>query len=484
MFQRLSIAVRAPPKAGQKPARPPKLPKRRPVNGEAAVCGSYEQRKRKRLFLDIWKASFCGSNMEQTHGEFIDLHKKNGVDLPSCYHSNKACARFLVNIYAEIHEDILRDMREARNLPVLIDGATDCAILEMETEAYALTVRKLPGGGRVWYHGRLYSTKSQHPSLGDIAAEIKAGRITNVIIMAGAGISTPSGIPDFRTPGTGLYDNLAKYNLPYAEAVFDLDYFSGDPKPFFTLAKDLYHEGRYHPNIVHHFVRLLSDKAILQKMYTQNIDGLERAAGIPEDKLVEAHGTFATATCQKCRKRYDGDYIKGAILQNYEKDLIILERISSTIHNASMTEKSKQKQQMTRQQQRTNYCVEGQWVCREKSFLHWISQDELTSLLKHYKEFRLTPRYKKSGGQCTADVRLLTHADIARVVAFLINLAEDHALMLPGRIPGFRRFDIKLLPSNYTKASIWRIDTAAMEAAGERAVKIDSFRKLRRTLVP
>ena len=52
--------------------------------------------------------------------EFVDLHKKNGVDLPSCYHSNKACARFLVNINAEIHEDILRDMREARNLSVLI----------------------------------------------------------------------------------------------------------------------------------------------------------------------------------------------------------------------------------------------------------------------------------------------------------------------------------------------------------------------------
>ena len=58
----------APPKAGQKPARPPKPPKHRPANGEAAVCGSYEQRKQKRLFLDKWKASFCGSNMEQTHG--------------------------------------------------------------------------------------------------------------------------------------------------------------------------------------------------------------------------------------------------------------------------------------------------------------------------------------------------------------------------------------------------------------------------------
>ena len=56
--------------------------------------------------------------------------------------------------------------------------------------------------------------------------------------------------------------------------------------------------------------------------------------------------------------------------------------------------------------------------------------------------------------------------------------------MLPGRIPGYKRFDIKLLPSNYTKASVWRLYTAAMETAGERAVKVDSFRKLWRTLVP
>jgi len=48
---------------------------------------------------------------------------------------------------------------------------------------------------------------------------------SNVIIMAGAGISTSAGIPDFRSPGTGLYSQLEKYNLPYPEAVFHLDFF-------------------------------------------------------------------------------------------------------------------------------------------------------------------------------------------------------------------------------------------------------------------
>lgn len=48
---------------------------------------------------------------------------------------------------------------------------------------------------------------------------------SNVIVMCGAGISTSAGIPDFRSPGTGLYSQLEKYNLPFPEAIFQLEYF-------------------------------------------------------------------------------------------------------------------------------------------------------------------------------------------------------------------------------------------------------------------
>ena len=57
--------------------------------------------------------------------------------------------------------------------------------------------------------------------------------------MAGAGISTGAGIPDFRSPVTGLYSRLEKYNLPYPEALFDITFFREDPVPVYKLLEEL-----------------------------------------------------------------------------------------------------------------------------------------------------------------------------------------------------------------------------------------------------
>lgn len=113
------------------------------------------------------------------------------------------------------------------------------------------------------------------------------------MLQAGAGISVSAGIPDFRSPDTGLYSQLQRYNLPWPEAVFDIRYFRHDPNPFCTLAKELWPEyGKHAPTPAHHFLRLLSDKGLLLTVFTQNIDGLEQMAGVPAHKVVHAHGSF------------------------------------------------------------------------------------------------------------------------------------------------------------------------------------------------
>lgn len=145
-----------------------------------------------------------------------------------------------------------------------------------------------------------------------VADYMKKNNVKKVVVMTGAGISTAAGIPDFRSPDTGLYANLARLNLPYAEAVFDISFFRQNPKPFYELAHELY-PGKYRPTISHSFVSLLHKKGLLLKAFTQNIDCLEREAGVPADAMVEAHGSFATQRCIDCHTEYPEDQMKEAI---------------------------------------------------------------------------------------------------------------------------------------------------------------------------
>lgn len=102
---------------------------------------------------------------------------------------------------------------------------------------------------------------------------------------------------------------MKKYNLPYPEAIFELDYFRKSPQAFFQLAKELY-PGTFKPTPAHYFVKLLEDKGLLVRHYTQNIDTLDSIAGISPEKSVEAHGTFLTNHCLDCRKSYSMDVVK------------------------------------------------------------------------------------------------------------------------------------------------------------------------------
>ncbi|KAI0018125.1 NAD-dependent deacetylase sirtuin-2 [Xylariomycetidae sp. FL0641] len=140
-------------------------------------------------------------------------------------------------------------------------------------------------------------------SLRAVAQLIKEGRAKRIVVMTGAGISTAAGIPDFRSPKTGLYHNLARLNLPHPEAVFEIDFFREDPRPFYVLARELY-PGNFQPTLAHTFIALLARRKLLRMLFTQNIDCLERAAGVPPELIVEAHGSFATQRCIDCRTEF------------------------------------------------------------------------------------------------------------------------------------------------------------------------------------
>ena len=147
-----------------------------------------------------------------------------------------------------------------------------------------------------------------------LAALFRRGGVPpgSVVLMVGAGISVSAGIPDFRSPGTGLYANLQKYDLPKPEAVFDIHYFRHRPLAFYTLAREMY-PGNFHPTLSHFFIRLMQEKGLLRRCYSQNIDTLERQAGVDPELLVEAHGSFGTARCIDCKTPQTQEWMRERI---------------------------------------------------------------------------------------------------------------------------------------------------------------------------
>lgn len=94
--------------------------------------------------------------------------------------------------------------------------------------------------------------------------------------------------------------------------MFDSSYFRQDPRPFFKFAKEIY-PGRFSPSASHKFIKALESHGRLLRNYTQNIDTLERAAGI--NRVIECHGSFAQATCTRCQHTVDAEDIREDIFE-------------------------------------------------------------------------------------------------------------------------------------------------------------------------
>src|SRR5206468_4603119 len=124
----------------------------------------------------------------------------------------------------------------------------------------------------------------------------------SAVVLTGAGISVPSGIPDFRTPGTGLWENVNPMEVAHIDA------FRRDPDKFWGYYSQRFMSLREkQPNAAHVAVAELEQRGIIRGVITQNIDRLHRAAG--SVNLVEVHGSISHSICLECGGRYTLDQV-------------------------------------------------------------------------------------------------------------------------------------------------------------------------------
>jgi NAD-dependent deacetylase len=148
----------------------------------------------------------------------------------------------------------------------------------------------------------LPATPARSPELARLAELVRGAR--SVVALTGAGISVPSGIPDFRTPRTGLWERVDPMELAHIDA------FRDDPVRFWSFYGERFATlGSKRPNGAHRALVALEQRGSLDAVITQNIDMLHRRAGTRE--LVEVHGSIASCSCPRC-----GDSGRGVELEH------------------------------------------------------------------------------------------------------------------------------------------------------------------------
>lgn len=125
----------------------------------------------------------------------------------------------------------------------------------------------------------------------------------NIVFFGGAGVSTESGIPDFRSKD-GLYNQKYKYS---PEIILSHSFFLNNTKEFYDFYREKMNSLKYEPNITHRKLAELEEKGKLKAVITQNIDGLHQKAG--SKKVLELHGSVLRNYCMKCNKFYDADFV-------------------------------------------------------------------------------------------------------------------------------------------------------------------------------
>ena len=128
----------------------------------------------------------------------------------------------------------------------------------------------------------------------------------NLVFFGGAGVSTESGIPDFRSVD-GLYSQ--QWDDP-PETIVSHTYYEQKPEQFFRFYREKLLVSGAQPNAAHRKLAQWEAQGKLRAIVTQNIDGLHQAAGSRE--VLELHGSTLRNYCEKCGKFYDADFIRNS----------------------------------------------------------------------------------------------------------------------------------------------------------------------------
>ena len=128
----------------------------------------------------------------------------------------------------------------------------------------------------------------------------------NIVFFGGAGVSTESGIPDFRSVD-GLYNQ--KFEYP-PEEIISHSFFVKDPVYFYRFYREKMLPLGFEPNITHKVLARWEEEGRLSAVVTQNIDGLHQKAG--SRRVYELHGSVLRNYCQRCRKFHSADFVKNA----------------------------------------------------------------------------------------------------------------------------------------------------------------------------
>jgi NAD-dependent deacetylase len=129
------------------------------------------------------------------------------------------------------------------------------------------------------------------------------GRSRRTVALTGAGVSVPSGIPDFRTPETGLWAKVDPMEVAH------IGVFERDPERFWSYYRPRFQAlGDKEPNRAHAALAELERRGLIQGVITQNIDRLHRAAG--SENVIEVHGSIESSSCLECGAAFELDEVE------------------------------------------------------------------------------------------------------------------------------------------------------------------------------